>query len=233
MAERNERTEQPCGDERCALLRGVALFPLPNVVLFPRAVLPLHIFEERYKDMTADALAGQRRIAMALLRPGWEQNYYQRPAIEPVVCVGTILTHEKLPDGKYNFLLQGQTRARIVREQTGRTYRTVDLKPIVESPTMEIDLLNHRQRLVRWFSEDEPAGAMSSQFRQLLAGPLNTADIADLVAFNLLDNVSLKQSLLAEADVVQRVERVLQSMEAARPALQTAAMTSAQQPGMN
>ncbi len=85
----------------------VPLFPLPNVVLFPRAVLPLHVFEQRYREMTTDALKGDRLIAMALLRPGWEQNYYSRPAIEPVVCVGQILTHEKLADGKYNFLLQG------------------------------------------------------------------------------------------------------------------------------
>src|SRR5476651_2067777 len=89
----------------------VPLFPLPNVVLFPRAVLPLHIFEERYKAMTADTLRGDGRIAMALLKPGWEKCYYQRPAIDPVVCVGTILSHEKLPDGTYNFLLQGAIRA--------------------------------------------------------------------------------------------------------------------------
>src|SRR5580765_8502459 len=93
-------------------LSHVPLFPLPNVVLFPRAVLPLHVFEERYKAMTAQALSGDRRIAMALLKPGWEKSYYSRPAIEPVVCVGTILTHEKLPDGKYNFFLQGTARAR-------------------------------------------------------------------------------------------------------------------------
>src|SRR6476646_9959598 len=92
-------------------LSAVPLFPLPNVVLFPRAVLPLPIFEERYKQMTADAIVGAEdtgqsaRIAMALFRPGWEKSYYGRPAIEPVVCVGRILNHEKLPDGKYNFLL--------------------------------------------------------------------------------------------------------------------------------
>src|SRR6185436_8178490 len=97
-------------------LSSVPLFPLPNVVLFPRAVLPLHIFEERYKTMTADALAGERLVAMALLRPGWEKDYYHRPEIEPVVCVGTILSHERLPDGKYNFLLQGHTRARVLGE---------------------------------------------------------------------------------------------------------------------
>src|SRR5215217_8938156 len=94
-------------------LGAVPLFPLPNVVLFPAAVLPLHIFEERYKAMTADALRGERRVAMALLRPGWEKSYYGRAAIEPVVCVGRILSHEKLVDGKYNFLLQGTLRARV------------------------------------------------------------------------------------------------------------------------
>src|SRR5580700_7348822 len=100
----------------CGILTAVPLFPLPNVVLFPRAILPLHIFEERYKAMTADALVGDGRIAMALLQPGWEKSYYERPRIEPVVCVGRILSHEQLPDGKYNFLLQGMLRATIVRE---------------------------------------------------------------------------------------------------------------------
>src|SRR5215204_4472699 len=88
-------------------LDAIPLFPLPNVVLFPRAILPLHIFEERYRQMTKDVLAGDGRIAMALLKPGWEKDYYSRPQIEPVVCVGKIVSWEKLPDGKYNFLLQG------------------------------------------------------------------------------------------------------------------------------
>ena len=86
-----------------ASLEAVPLFPLPNVVLFPNALLPLHVFEERYKAMTMDALAGRRQIAMALLSPGWEKCYYGRPAIEKVVCVGTIVSHQRLPDGKFNF----------------------------------------------------------------------------------------------------------------------------------
>src|SRR6476659_438156 len=119
----------------------VPLFPLPNVVLFPRAVLPLHIFEERYKQMTHDALRGKRQIAMALMRAGWEKNYYQRPVLEPIVCVGTILSHERLPDGKYNFLLQGRMRARIIREVEKETaYRMAELAPLHETRAMEIDL---------------------------------------------------------------------------------------------
>src|SRR5206468_7180852 len=127
------------------------LFPLPNVVLFPRLVLPLHIFEERYKAMTADVIApgGERQIAMALLKPGWQKSYYERPAIEPVVCVGQILSHEKLADGKYNFLLQGQTRAKISREITGLgvPYRVAELVPIEETRLYEIDLDDQRRRL--------------------------------------------------------------------------------------
>src|SRR3954447_1394833 len=140
-----------------SILPAVPLFPLPNVVLFPRAVLPLHIFEERYKTMTADALAGDRQIAMALLKPGWEKDYYSRPVIEPVVCVGTIVSHERLPDGKYNFLLQGHSRAIIERETPAdpeTPYRSADLRLLVEPAVLEIDLSNERLRLTTILSDE-------------------------------------------------------------------------------
>ena len=196
----------------------VPLFPLPNVVLFPRAVLPLHIFEERYKAMTADALRGDRQIAMALLRPGWERDYYHKPAIEPVVCIGTILTHEKLPDGKYNFLLQGHTRARVVREIDGKPYRMASLEPIAETEVMEIDLEPDRRRVAGLF-EDGPLAALptAAQFREIIDGPLPTSDVVDLVAFNLVEDVPLKLSLLADGDVRGRVERTIQALTALRP----------------
>jgi ATP-dependent Lon protease len=212
----------------------VPLFPLPNVVLFPRAVLPLHIFEERYKDMTADALAGERQVAMALLRPGWERDYYHRPAIEPVVCVGTILSHEKLPDGKYNFLLQGHTRARIVREFGDGPYRVAELEPIRETGVMEIDLGDERRRLERLFRAGLLGGSpVGRQFRQLLSGPAGTAAVADLVAFNFIDDVPLKQSLLEEADVRRRVRRVIDAVEGSQPSLQLAYLREAGDPEMN
>src|SRR5262249_59154767 len=67
---------------------GVArLFPLPNVVLFPRVVQPLHIFDPRYRQMTAHALASDRYLALALLKPGWAAAYQAKPAIHPVVCL--------------------------------------------------------------------------------------------------------------------------------------------------
>jgi uncharacterized protein len=204
----------------------VPLFPLPGVVLFPRAVLPLHIFEERYKAMTADALRGRRQVAMALLRPGWERDYHHKPAIEPVVCVGRILSHERLPDGKYNFLLQGVARAKVVREQSsGTPYRVAELEALRETDVSESDLGEERSRLLRIFRPSMlGATPVGRQFGAMLSsGEVRTQDVADLVAFNFLDDVPLKQSLLAECDVVRRVRATLDALDAARPALQAAA----------
>jgi hypothetical protein len=215
--------DERVSDGHCEALSHVPLFPLPNVVLFPRAVLPLHIFEERYKAMVADALASDRQIAMALLRYGWEKNYHGRPPLEPVVCVGTILNHERLPDGRYNLLLQGHTRATLVHEAGGPTqnYRRARLQVLAEPAVMEIDLSNERVRLTSIFG-DEPFSRLplGQRFLQMLASPIPTADVADLAAFNLLENVCLKQKLLAEPDARCRVRKVVCALEALRPVLQ-------------
>ena len=209
------------GEKR--LPAAVPLFPLPNVVLFPKAVLPLHVFEERYKRMTADVLRSHRQIAMALLRPGWEKTYYNRPAIEPVVCVGTILSHERLPDGRYNFLLQGHTRARIVREVGEGLYRQAELEPLVETDHTEFDLAEGRRRLGELFDRDAYAALPGGrQIRQLLSAGVPTGVIADLLAFNVLpdDEVALKQSLLAETSVRARLARTIDAVAALRPSWQ-------------
>jgi len=216
-------------------LSAVPLFPLPNVVLFPGAVLPLHVFEERYKTMTAHALRGPRRIAMALLRPGWDKNYHGRPAIEPVVCVGTILSHEKLPDGRYNFLLRGDTRARIVREYGDEAYRVAWLEPLKQAPALEIDLTEDRRRLEAVFeSPSLRESGLGQQFLQLMNGPVSTAQLADLIAFYFLENLQLKQSILAEPDVRARVSRVAEAFEALHSVLQTTCPASfCKNPGVN
>jgi Lon protease-like protein len=213
--------EDKC-DHSEVLYLTVPLFPLPNVVLFPRAVLPLHIFEDRYKTMTARALSGDRRIAMALLKPGWERCYHQKPEIESVVCVGRILSSERLSDGKYNFLLQGELRAKIVREiPSNAPYRTALLEPLCPTAPFEIDLTNQRQRLVEMFcSGPLEETAVGCQLKQILLSPLCTSDAADLIAFNFLDNVALKQSLLAEPDASRRLQRLISTLEIALPMLE-------------
>jgi len=110
------------------------IFPLPNVVLFPNVFLPLHIFEARYREMVADALASDRLIGMVLLRPGWERDYEGRPPVYPIGCSGVITHVERLADGRYNIVLRGLERFRIAGEEDGKAYRRASIEPLVERP---------------------------------------------------------------------------------------------------
>ncbi len=105
------------------------LFPLSNVVLFPGVTLPLHIFEPRYRALVSDALDDDRMIGMVLLQAGWEGDYEGRPPIYPIGCSGVIVHHARLDDGRYNILLRGLDRFRVLDEDHARPYRlaTVDL----------------------------------------------------------------------------------------------------------
>jgi hypothetical protein len=106
------------------------IFPLPNVVLFPNVFLPLHIFEPRYREMVADAVASDRMIGMVLLRPGWQQEYEKRPPVYPVGCSGVITHVEPLADGRYNIVLRGVERFRILEEDDSRSYRRALVDPV-------------------------------------------------------------------------------------------------------
>src|SRR5215467_11468730 len=109
------------------------LFPLPNLVLFPHVMQPLHMFEPRYRRMTRDALAGDRLIALVLLRPGWEADYKGRPPVHAVACLGRILAEERLNDGRYNLLLRGLGRIRIEEELPRETpYRVARAELLAE-----------------------------------------------------------------------------------------------------
>jgi hypothetical protein len=126
----------------------IPVFPLPNVVLFPQVFLPLHIFEPRYRDMVADALEGDRLIGMVLLRPGWETDYEGRPPVYPIGCAGLITNHERLPDGRYNIVLRGIEKFRIVEETRDRTYRVARIEglhePLVAADRDEIRAARRR-----------------------------------------------------------------------------------------
>src|SRR6187549_2355854 len=111
----------------------IPIFPLPNVVLFPNVFLPLHIFEPRYRAMVADALRGDRIIGMTLLQPGFEADYDGRPAVYPLGCAGLITHSETLPDGRFNIVLRGLEKFRIVGEDESRSYRLAHIEAIAET----------------------------------------------------------------------------------------------------
>jgi Lon protease-like protein len=190
------------------------LFPLPNLVLFPKVIQGLHIFEARYRQMTADALAGDQLIAVVMLKADADEAA-ERPAIERVACLGEIIWHEKLADGRYNLRLRGVSRARIIKEvPTGKLYRSarVELLPdVTPSDLAELSQLrrNLAEAVLPRFVEDSPA---QQQLRELFDGDAPLGQVCDILSYALPLPVELKQSLLAEPHADRRAAAIAEAL---------------------
>jgi Lon protease-like protein len=201
------------------------LFPLPNVVLFPNVFLPLHIFEPRYREMVADAEAGDRMIGMVLLCPGWEREYEGRPPVYRTGCSGVMTHVERLPDGRYNIVLRGIERFRIVNEDEGRTYRRAAVETLVE-PVLTSDArtaLRHcRVKLESLLAPAaDRAGAVreshgaSAPLRGEAAIPsaMTDEDLVNALAQYLDLEPLEKQALLEQASLRLRAEALVELLE--------------------
>jgi len=190
------------------------LFPLPNLVFFPHVMQPLHIFEPRYRQMTADALAGDRLIALVLPKPDWEADYAGKTAIHAVGAIGTIVSDQKIDDGRYNILLKGLSRIRIHEEIAHDTlYRTARVERLLEAPLAGAALEKKwRRKLAElvptWFAGQH---AVLEQFRNLLSSDLPLGPLCDILAFALPLDIEVKQTLLEEVDVEKRLTRLLRN----------------------
>jgi len=190
--------------------REIPIFPLPNVVLLPAAVQALHIFEPRYREMTADALAGANLIAMALIQPGWEVLHEGLPPIHPVVCLARIVGDEKLDDGKFNLMLQGILRATVRQERKHGLYRVARLAPLLDLPVDAGREAIARAAIAELFIH----GAFSEHdlaqgVRNLLSHRVPVAHVADILAFVFLQDIRAKQRLLEEPDPNARADAVV------------------------
>ena len=124
--------ETPAGAK--SSLRVVPLFPLPNLWLFPSVVLPLHVFEERYRQMIEDSLDGVGRLVLGTIQAGHELGADGSPPIYPVAGLGEIGRHERLEDGRFNILLVGLQRVFVREVPSERLYRKVEVRPAIETP---------------------------------------------------------------------------------------------------
>ena len=195
----------------------VAVFPLPNCVLLPRTVLPLHIFEPRYREMVSDCLAGFPYIAMALLAPGYEEKYYTNvAAIQPTVCVGRIVRHELLKDGRYNILLQGIIRAGVVSEDRSGTYRVARLKPKPATGTDDPQVCDTIRRGLLSMLGDPSLTSFAAEcnWRQLVeAADLPVSEVVDYLANAVSNSLETAQRFLNETDLGRRSEMLFEELK--------------------
>jgi Lon protease-like protein len=189
----------------------IPIFPLPNVVLFPNVLLPLHIFEPRYREMLADALSGDRVLGMTLLRPGWEQHYDGRPPVYPVGCAGFITHVEPLADGRSNIVLRGMTKFRIAEEDGSKPYRLAIVEPIREpvSPGQRERLFALRRRL-----EEVVLAAVPGKKRERQFPPeIPDADLVNALSQYLELEPLERQALLEAEGPVLRAKQLMELLE--------------------
>jgi ATP-dependent Lon protease len=195
------------------------LFPLPNLVLFPHVVQPLHIFERRYVDLFQDAIEGDRLIAMAVLRPGWEQDYEGRPPIEPVACLGRVLTWQAQPGSRYNVLLLGLRRVRVGRElPPDRAFRAagVDVLSDAYPPAQAARRPALHRKLITAFEKMLPHIKDASEvFNQLSVNSISLGALSDVIGYALDLDLRAKQALLAETNVDRRARMLLSHLQKA------------------
>lgn len=209
-------TKLPLSDSASELLFAQALdrmpmFPLPGVVMFPHALLPLHIFEERYRKMARDLLASHRHLAVALLESPTDDPAIERPAVRPVMGVGEVVMAHELPDGRFNLVVRGRARVEVQAElNTDEPYRLIVAKvradQDVAQPSELADADQSLRVVVGRLADGIPDGG--ELLRQVVASQATAAELADVLAAALVVDVQKRQRLLETRDLVKRIERV-------------------------
>lgn len=187
------------------------LFPLPNAVLFPKTPMPLYIFEERYRTMVRDVVAGNGELVIALMREGLEFKQTGISAVHSVACLGKIETCEELEDGKFNIVVVGVRRVRLMRVVQNIPYRLVDVELLDDdayAPDSE-EVVHRQDVLGDLFSQfTELAAGMESQAMDLVP-EIDFESLVNMVAMTLNLSMEQKQALLEISNIVLRCDMLV------------------------
>ncbi|TWT50348.1 Lon protease [Rubripirellula amarantea] len=198
----------------------VRLFPLPDLVVFPHAMQPLHIFEPRYCDLLAESLASDQLIAMATMTGGLPDLKSSDAAIAPTVCICRVISHAEVENDRHNVLLVGIRRATIVQEiDAGRTFRIaeVDAQEDIYSPSKAKYRLALKGKLLTAFSNIIPATAtVQKNLHELMAGQMGLGPITDIISYTLPFDVQSKLQLLTESDVDLRADHLIRLLQSGK-----------------
>lgn len=187
------------------------LFPLPNVVFFPGTRMPLHVFEPRYRQMINDVLAGDERFGIVLLRPGWEASYYGAPPIHEVGTVGTIEQAVALDDGRYNIVVRGDVRFRVIEEIRDTPYRVARVLAAPEAAVEPVDAILQRKWLVDLSQRYLEFLPEQGQIPELETAGLDALANALIMSLNI--DTEEKQKLLEVDRLATRSAKVAAELE--------------------
>lgn len=198
-------------------LGDLPVFPLPQAVLFPRALLPLHIFEPRYRAMLAHCLATHRGIVIAQLAKDGDVDAEGRPRFASVAGLGLIVQHRPLADGRANIVLHGKARVALEERASDEPFRRVRATLL---PDVGVDVLeSDRAALVAIASAFATELHKHTDFEFDFPPNAPPDAVADLCAQHLLFDADVRQAVLEERDVAARVRRVITALAVQRQAL--------------
>jgi Lon protease-like protein len=198
-----------CSRYACGtVIDDAAVFPLPQVVLFPGALMPLHIFEPRYRTMTRDVLASTRELSIVLIPEDHRTNRYGQPQIAEIAGVGEIIRCDALPDGRFNLLVEGRARVRVEELPYRRPYRRAKLTVLgagssCADPALVRALVSTATCVAGAVRKCHPS------FKFCLPQTDDAGVLADACAHYLVLEGTERQSLLETLDVCERVQRCL------------------------
>jgi Lon protease-like protein len=210
-------------------LRRLPMFPLPNVVLFPHALLPLHIFEDRYQALARDVLAGHHYLAISLLTSPEDADSLDRPPVQRIAGVGEVVMAHELPDGRFNLVVRGRARVRIDDElDSDRPYRIISATELPDLPAADPAELRDADQslraLVGQLADSIPEGG--ELLRQVVVSQETPSELVDVLAAALVVDPTLRQRLLETRDVLKRIERVSGEVVAMTSRIGTATQTN-------
>ncbi len=195
---------------RVNFAKPIALFPLPDAVLLPHALLPIHILEPRYRQMIDECLDRSGQLAIATFKSlDVEDSPGSEAATRDVVCVGQIIQHDALPDGRYNILLHGVCRARIKRVLepcNERDYRMATIEPLepVDHPPEPMPEVREDLRTLLCGRRLQCLRGIETLTEWINREDVPTHALLELIGFAVVRDTELKYKLLAEADPIQR-----------------------------
>lgn len=165
--------------------------------------------------MAEDALEGDRLIALVLLQPGWEPDYENEPPLHPVACLGRIMADQKMPDGRFNLLLRGLSRIRIIEEvPDDRLYRSAQVELLPDRCTAPLDIImDLRKQLQDKILPRFSNGPIAKQLDELFHSELSLGTLCDVLAFALPIPIEWKQAMLQEPNEDIRAGMLLEGFE--------------------
>ncbi len=194
-------------------LERLPMFPLPDVQLFPGAILPLHIFEPRYVEMVDHVLESpDNALAIATLRPGYESDYQGRPPVYNVMGIGSVIAAERKSDGRWNLLIKGLVRARMVDEyDADRAFREINAERIEDTESIPGDPLEDRLRSLINQLADMSTGAKDA-LNLILAQAKDGAELTNLLGAHACSDSALRRRMLECPNVNTRLKMACQHM---------------------